>query len=103
MSAAAAPSTPSLTASPSGARVEPALKFNTTPYHPNDSGNILLRFREQGFAVAPGVFERDSVDPFLERSAQRFVRRKIGGRRMNCPRIRRSPFSPREPRACCNC
>ena len=34
--------------------------------HPNDRGNILLRFREQGFATIGGVFQHDTVDAYLD-------------------------------------
>lgn len=44
----------------------PALRPVHTPIHPNDRGNILLQFREQGFARIGDVFERDSVDPYLD-------------------------------------
>ena len=44
----------------------PALQFNETPYHPNDSGNLLLQFREQGFALLRNVFESNSVDAYRE-------------------------------------
>lgn len=43
-----------------------ALRFNPTPFHPHHEAGILLQFREHGFAVADGVFERDSVDEFVE-------------------------------------
>lgn len=44
----------------------PALAFNDEPYHANNRGNTLLKFREQGFAVASGVFQPDTVDAFRE-------------------------------------
>jgi hypothetical protein len=44
---------------------EPQLRFNTTPYHGNHVGNILLHFREQGYAILPDVFEPTSVDAYL--------------------------------------
>ncbi len=52
---------------------EPALKYVQTPIHANDEGNILLQFRERGYATVGGVFERDSVDAYVEqlRSAVR--------------------------------
>jgi ectoine hydroxylase-related dioxygenase (phytanoyl-CoA dioxygenase family) len=50
---------------------EPALTFNDTPFHDNDSGNILLRFRELGYAVVHNAFDPDSVDPYLEQVAAR--------------------------------
>ena len=42
----------------------PELRFNADPYHPNQRGNILLQFREKGYAVARGVFDPASVDGF---------------------------------------
>jgi len=48
------------------AYLTPALQFVQTPFHPNDRGNMLLRFRERGFAVVSNVFERDSVDAYLD-------------------------------------
>ena len=44
----------------------PALKYVESLQHPNDEGNTLLQFRERGFAVLGNVFERDSVDAYLE-------------------------------------
>jgi hypothetical protein len=46
--------------------LEPALKFVETPYHPNDRGNILLRFRERGFATLGNVFQPETVDAYLD-------------------------------------
>ena len=44
--------------------LRPELKFTEEVLHPNSRGNILAKFREKGFAVVPGVFQRDSVDGF---------------------------------------
>lgn len=41
-----------------------ALRFETKLPHPNTINNILAHFREQGYAIIPNVFERDSVDAF---------------------------------------
>ena len=46
--------------------IEPALKFVSDLPHPNDRGNLLLHFRERGFAVLKNVFQRDSVAAYLE-------------------------------------
>src|SRR4051794_1786701 len=46
--------------------VRSALRFVDAPIHPNQEGNLLLQFREQGFVVVQNVFERDSVDLYLE-------------------------------------
>lgn len=43
----------------------PALRFNHAPFHPNDLGNIVLRFREKGFATIGGAFDAESVDAYL--------------------------------------
>lgn len=53
--------------------ITPALKFTETPYHPNDRGNILLRFREQGFAILPEVFDSSTTDAFLEQIKTQIV------------------------------
>ena len=45
---------------------KPSLRFNETPYHWNAFGNILAEFRAKGFVILPDVFERESVDEFLE-------------------------------------
>jgi hypothetical protein len=45
--------------------VVPALKFNTDTQHPNDLGNMLLMFREKGYAIVSNVFERESVDAYV--------------------------------------
>lgn len=44
----------------------PSLRFVEKPYDSNRLHNYLLRFRARGFVVLPDVFERDSVDAFLE-------------------------------------
>jgi ectoine hydroxylase-related dioxygenase (phytanoyl-CoA dioxygenase family) len=46
--------------------IRPALKFSNHSVHPNDEGNVLLQFRERGYAVLENVFQRDSVDAFRE-------------------------------------
>jgi hypothetical protein len=61
--------------------IEPSLKFNHDLYHPNDRGNLLLHFREQGFVVLPNVFEPDSVDPFIEQ----FKTQVVEGKTWNNP------------------
>ena len=45
---------------------DPPLRFNDTPYHWNQLGNILAEYRAKGYVILRGVFERDSVDEFLE-------------------------------------
>lgn len=44
----------------------PALGFREDPYDPNRLNNLLLQFRARGYVVLPDLFERESVDPFLE-------------------------------------
>ena len=44
----------------------PALRFREDPYDPNRLNNLLLQFRARGYVVLPDLFERESVDPFLE-------------------------------------
>jgi hypothetical protein len=46
--------------------IEPALKFNQTLLHPNDEANVHLNLRERGYAIVGGVFDRDSVDAYVE-------------------------------------
>ena len=58
--------------------LEPALKFNEIPFHPNESGNMLLQFRERGYAIVPHVFEPDSVDPFRAQIESLVVRDEAG-------------------------
>lgn len=48
-----------------------ALRFVQEPYHENDLGNLLLHFREQGYAILRSVFERDSVDAYREQICAR--------------------------------
>ena len=47
------------------------LKFNQEKFHPNDLGNLLLRFREQGFTRVSNIFEADSVDRYREELVNR--------------------------------
>ena len=58
--------------------IEPALRFAESPYHLNDIGNMLLRFRERGYVVLPGVFERGSVDAFREQVEAALVKTENG-------------------------
>ena len=45
---------------------QPALKFNSDLYTPEVMGTILDQFREKGWARLPQLFERESVDAFVE-------------------------------------
>jgi hypothetical protein len=48
-----------------------ALRFVEDPYHPNDRGNALLHFREQGYTTLRDVFARDSVDAYRQQHLDR--------------------------------
>jgi hypothetical protein len=54
------------------------LRFNEVPYHPNDLGNLLAHFRDDGFVVLRNVFERDSVDDYLAAVREAIVRTDAG-------------------------
>lgn len=53
----------------------PALKFVEEPYDDATANGILRQFRERGWALLPDLFERDSVEPFVEQihAAKRLV------------------------------
>jgi len=44
---------------------QPALKFVDQPYDKETVEKVLSDFREKGYAVLPGVFERSTVDDFV--------------------------------------
>ena len=46
---------------------EQPLRFNDALYPWNQLGNILAEFRAKGFVILRGVFQRDTVDSFLQR------------------------------------
>ena len=56
------------------------LRFVTQPYHPNQVGNLLATFREQGFAVVPDVFERESVIAYRQAVYETVLANRVNGR-----------------------
>ena len=71
---------------------EPPLRFNDALYPWNQLGNILAEYRAKGFVILRDVFERDSVDAFLESVLSAAVKNEH--RRWELPEDRREIVWP---------